>query len=162
MSPGLRVFTTRLLVGVSLATVTVGCYTLKPVHTSSPLLGSEIALDLNDAGRAAMGGAMGPEIAQVEGRLVQNDSSGYVLAVSAVRLLRGGEQVWTGERVTFKSDFVSAVSERKLSRGRTALFTAAGAGAIALIVTRAIIGSGSVDPDKMPGDTLLSIRIPWP
>ena len=57
-----------------------------------PELGREIAMDMNDAGRLAVGTSMGQEIAQVEGRLVSKDSGEYTVAVSMVHLLRGGEQ----------------------------------------------------------------------
>ncbi len=145
-----------------LASIALGCYTLQPIRTTSPILGSEIGLDLNDAGRVALGGTMGPEIGQIEGRLVRMDSSGYLLSVSTVHFLRGGEQVWTGERVSVKTDYVSSVTERKLSKGRTAILSAAGIAAVAIIVTRAIVVSGRSNPDVVPVDTAQTIRIPWP
>ena len=73
----------------------MGCFTLKPV-TGQPLpLGTVVSLSINDAGRAVLSGTMGPEISDIEGRLVQKDSAEYVLAVSLVKLMRGGEQVWS-------------------------------------------------------------------
>lgn len=137
-----------------------GCYTLTPVANIGVPLGTTVALDINDAGRVALGGSMGPEIRQVEGRLVGNANNEYTLAVSGVRFLRGGEQRWNGERVTIRSENVSALSERRLSKGRTAAFAGAGLGVLAFIVTRSVIGNGSVDPDKPPVDSSQSVRIP--
>jgi hypothetical protein len=36
----------------------------------TPAVGEKVAFDVNDAGRVALGGSLGPEIAQIEGRVV--------------------------------------------------------------------------------------------
>lgn len=144
------------MVAVSL----VGCYTLQPTGGTAPLPGRVIGLDINDAGRVALGGLMGPQIAQIEGRLISSDSDAYVVGVSAVRLLRGGEQVWTGETVNIKKQFVSVVYERKLSKTRTVIATAIGAGAIALVGGRSLVGLGTPDDPPEPGDTVAALRRP--
>ena len=136
----------------------VGCYTLRPAMGTQPLLGSQIALDINDAGRAALGGSLGPEVSQIEGRLSQHDSSEYVVAVSMIHLLRGGEQVWSGEKVRVKAEHVSSVYERELSKSRSAVMGALGAGALVYMVTRAIVGSLQGDDAKFPSDTGQSFR----
>ena len=74
---------------------------------------------LTDAGRTALGGSMGPEIIQIEGKLLSTDNSEYVVGVSLVRLLRGGEQVWRGETVRIKTEYVSSLYERRLSASRS-------------------------------------------
>jgi hypothetical protein len=150
------------LLVMAVLVIASGCYSLTPVANIGVPAGATVALDINDAGRVALGGSMGPEIGQVEGRLVQLANNEYTLAVTGVRFLRGGEQAWNGERITIKSEHVTSVQERRLSRGRTALLSGAAVGAIAYIVTRSIIGSGSTDPDKQPIDSSESIRIPNP
>ena len=129
------------------------CYTFIPVASQAPLLGSSVVLDITDAGRASLGGTMGPEIGEIEGRLVSMDASEYTLAVSVVRFLRGGEQTWTGERVRVKNEFVSTVKEKKFSRRRTAVIAGVALGVVAVFVTRAIVGSGSTDIVTPPVDT---------
>jgi len=147
------------LIGIALCG---GCYSLQPIVSPTPLLGSTIAIGLNDAGRLAMGGTMGPAIDEVEGRLVQSDTSGYTLAVSSVRFLRGGEQTWTGERVQFTRAYVSEIKEKRFSRSRTAVMSAVAIGTVAAFVTRAIVGSGQGDQTKAPMDsTAQTMRIPW-
>ena len=141
----------------------MGCYTLQPIKGPAPEPGNVIGLQINDAGRAVLGGSMGPEIDQVEGRLIQRDSSEFVVAVTSLHLLRGGEQVWHGETVHIKSQYVSSLSERRFSAGRSAVMAAAGVGAIALIASRSLIGLGSgSDPGKTPGDTSHTQRRPRP
>ena len=139
-----------------------GCYTLQPTGGPVPEAGSSIALDLNDAGRLALGGSMGPEIAQIEGRLLSKDDDEYRVAVSSLHLLRGGEQAWNGEDVRVRRDYVAAVRERKFSRGRTLALAAAGVGGVAFFVTRSIVGGGIESPPKVPPDSSASQRIPQP
>jgi hypothetical protein len=139
----------------------VGCYTLQPARVITPEIGERVAFDVNDAGRAALGGSMGPEIDQIEGRLLQKDTSQYLVAVSAVRLLRGGEQTWSGEPVRIKSVYVAKTYRRHFATGRTIALGALGAGAVALIVTSSLLGGGD-SVDKLPGDTASARISPRP
>ena len=148
------------LVVVAAVLIATGCYALQPV-TGQPLpLGTVLSLSINDAGRAVLGGTMGPEISSIEGRLIQRDSAEYVLAVAQVSLLRGGEQVWAGERIRIKTEFVNAVSEKRFSRTRTAIVTTAVVGVVALVISQGILGSLSGDNGKTPPDTGVSIKYP--
>lgn len=142
------------LCGINLA----ACYTLRPVQGVDPKVGSRIAFDVNDAGRAALGGTMGPEIAQVEGQLLEKENGSYLLAVSTVRLLRGGEQAWSGEQVRLKQEYLGPAYERRFSAGRTIGFGLIGVGGItAFFVTRSLLTSGSED-DVTPPDTVITRR----
>jgi len=137
----------RPVVIVSLGFLVAGCYTLQPARGSIPRVGTRVAFDVNDAGRVALGGLIGPEIAQIEGRLLNNGTEDYLLAVSTVRLLRGGEQIWSGEQVRIKSEYVGSAYERRFSRGRTMVVGAAVAGGVAaFLIGRSLLGSGSDHP----------------
>lgn len=140
--------------------VSMGCYTLHPIVGQTLPLGSQVALSINDAGRASLGGQMGPEIAVIQGRLLQKDSTEFVLAVAQIELLRGGEQVWSGERIRVKNEFVNSVSERRFSRGKTALVGAATAGVLAIIFSQGILGNLAGSEGKTPPDSGVSSRIP--
>jgi len=146
-----------------LSMLVVGCYTLQPTTSGNPQPGSVIGLDINDAGRVALGGAMGPAIAQIEGRLVQKDTNEYVVGVQVVRLLQGGEQTWHGEVVHINSGYVSSLYERHFSAARSAALAAVGVGAVAAIATRGLAGLGTGDQSgKQPGDTAHTQRRPRP
>lgn len=144
-----------------LGSALVGCYTLQPTRGATPSVGEKAAFDVNDAGRVALGGSLGPEISQIEGRVLGHENGEYLLAVSNIKLLKGGEQVWTGEQVRLKSDYVSTTYERKFSRSRTIAVSAVGAGLFALILTQSIKGGGS-EADKVPGDSANTQLIPIP
>jgi hypothetical protein len=146
-----------LVLGSTLA----GCYTLQPATGATPSVGERVAFDVNDAGRVALGGSLGPEISQIEGRVVGHENGEYVLAVSNIKLLKGGEQVWTGEHVRLKTDYVGTTYQSRFSRPRTIAVSAAGVGLFAFVLTRSLKGSGG-EADKVPGDSAQSQLIPIP
>lgn len=127
-----------------------------------PELGTVVAFDVNDVGRVALGGSMGPEIAQIEGRLLEARNGEYLIAVSAVRLLRGGEQIWSGEQVRIKSEHVGSAYERRFSRGRSIALGAATIGGVtAFLLGRNLVGAGSGNTPVIPGDSGFAQRV-WP
>jgi len=145
--------------GVLAAVLLAGCYELQPVKGPTPAVGTQIAFDVNDVGRVALGGSMGPEIAQIEGRLMEKGSTDYLVAVSAIHMLRGGEQVWSGEPVRIKSEYVASVYEKRLSRGKTIALSAIGVGIAAIIATQSLLGAGTFDQgQKGPSDTVTTTR----
>jgi len=109
-----------------------GCYALQPVRGAAPETGTTMAFDVTDAGRVELATSMGPEIDQIEGRLLNAANGEYVVSVSSVRYLRGGHQAWTGERVGIKKEYVARTYERRFSKGRTLALSAAMAGPGAL------------------------------
>jgi hypothetical protein len=142
------------------ASVGVGCYSLRPTRGVTPAVGERVAFDVNDNGRAALGGSMGPEIGQIEGRLLGNDTATFLVAVSAVRMIRGGEQTWSGEPVRIKSEYVTTAYTRQFATGRTIALGALGVGAVAFIVTRSLLGNGNEDRTT-PIDTATTRISPW-
>lgn len=138
-----------------------GCYVYTPISTGTvPVPGQVVAMDISDAGRVALGGTIGPEISQIEGRVLNNATDEYELSVSMVHLLRGGEQVWQGERVKLRKEFVTRSYEKTLSKGRTAIAGAGGVAVVAWFVTKKIVGSVTGDDAKPPVDPPDSQRRP--
>jgi hypothetical protein len=148
-----------LVVGCLLA---AGCYAMVPVAGTAPPLGARVALLVNDAGRVALGGTVGPEVAELEGRLVDQDSAQLVLSMLAVRPLRGGVQVWSGERLAVSRAHVALLQERHLSKSKSAIVAGAVTAALAAVIRQGILGGGSIDPTVTPPDSAQSVRIPWP
>jgi hypothetical protein len=148
-------FFSAFLLGVG---VLSGCYTLRPA-TAPVAEGTEVAFDVNDAGRVALSTQVGPEVSQLEGRLVSANNGDYVLAVNAVRFVRGDEQIWKGERVRLAKDHVRNSYERRFSPGRTATAAALTAGGVLVFfASRSLLGFGSEQGDDPrppdPGNTL--------
>lgn len=131
------------LIGIAVFSL-AGCYTLKPAGGVPPEVGSKVAFDVNDAGRVALGGSMGPEVAQVEGQLLEMGSADYLLAVSGVRTIRGDQQIWNGEQVRLKPEHVMYTYKRTFSMGRSiGLGVISVGGFAAIIASRSLLGFGS-------------------
>ena len=152
---------TRLGYSLALLPRTVlGCYTYTPLSTS-PQPGAEIALDLNDRGRLGLADSLGPEVGRVEGRLIDRSDSALVVRVSDVIGLRGRRARWSGEPVTLRTDYLSAVAERQFSKQRTAVVVGSAAAAvIAFIATRSLLGSGSQGGQPGGGGGQQTARVP--
>lgn len=142
----------RCLIGFVLSVAAAGCYSLRPAAAGVPEPGSEVAFGINDLGRLALGGSMGPEIDRVDGRLVESSSGEHVVAVSSVHLLRGGVQVWSGERVRIKSEYVQSTYMRHFSTSRTLALGATIGGVTAFVVAGKLLGSGDANK-PVPVDT---------
>lgn len=128
----------------------VGCYTLRPAG-STVREGTRMAFDLNDAGRVAMAERIGPEILQLEGRVLSTENGDYTLAVRTVRYVRGGEQVWAGERVQIAKEHVGSTWERRFNPARTAVLAGITVAAVAaFFVTREFLLGGDEPTDNRP------------
>jgi len=120
-------------------------------------------MDINDAGRIGLGTAMGAEILQIQGRLLAKESDSYLMSVSTVRLVRGGEQIWRGERVLVKPEYVGTTYERRFSRGRTIVLSAVVVATItAVALSTDLLSLGIFTDRRQPGDSLPSFRSPRP
>jgi hypothetical protein len=137
-----------------------GCYTLQPSRQSTPIPGSAIAFDISDQGRVALGGLVGPELAQIEGTFVSMESSEYVMHVTGVRFLRGGEQGWKGETVRLKPEYVNTRYDRRFSTTRTVALSALAVGAVAIVAAKGLAGFTQGDRGSTPGDTSQTVRVP--
>jgi hypothetical protein len=149
--------------------LTTSCYTLHPSAVAVPAPGTRLAFAINDVGRVALGGSMGPELRQVEGNLQAKDGDDYVVSVRGVELLQGGYQAWAGETVRLNSSYVSAIYEKKFSAAKTALAVGGAAVAVSLFVSkdfRSFVDVRGEDPDdtvatrrgRRPGSLTPSMR----
>lgn len=153
-------FALRRRVVAAALLVSTACYSHRPVIGQTLPAGAQIIISINDAGRAALGGQLGPEISDIEGRLISKDSAEYVMAVSQLLLLRGGRQVWSGERIRVKTEFISIVNEKRFSKTRTAMVSGLAVGAVALLFQQGLLGIVSRGNDPPPMDTITTTRIP--
>jgi len=147
-----------------------GCYTYVPVDTTAPApVGTRIAVDITDGGRVGLSERLGSGITRLEGTVLANDSSQYVLSVKQVAQLNGEMSKWSGESVRIDRNFINRVFERQLSRGRTYFATGVAVAAFVLIAkSQGLFGSSDVagspeTPPPGPSQTrvLGQLRIPW-
>jgi len=128
-----------------------GCYTTVPV-ASAPAPGSNVVLDVTDAGRVALAERLGPGVTRIEGQVTDATAEDYGIRITAVSQIDAGRTRWSGEPVRLRREYVVRSQERKLSRGRTALAIGAAAIGLALIaLTRSLVGSGGDQGGGGPG-----------
>lgn len=135
---------------LSLLLCAAGCYSYLPVPTPVPV-GTRVAVDLNDQGRADLRGMIGAEIARVEGALVHNSDTAFVVNVLETRGMRGQQTRWAGETVSLRREYVRQITERRFSRSRTTVGVLGGAaGVLAFILSRQLLGLGGGDISNVP------------
>ena len=106
---------------------------------------TRVAAVLTDVGRVEAGTQIGSQSDRVEGRLLDASDTAYVLAVSAVKPIHGTWVRWTGEQVSLRRNYVATLSERRLSKGKTALFAGGTAlGIFVAMVKLNIFGFGAI------------------
>src|ERR1051325_383421 len=114
------------------------CFSLQPVDRLAPSVGAEVAVDLNDAGRAALAPALGSEVAQVHGHLLRRDGSQDVLAVTSTAFVHGGERTWAGETVHVHTDYASRYYENRVSTKRSLIAGSLILGGLAIAAVEAL------------------------
>lgn len=103
-----------------------GCYKLVPLTTESPSPQTQVVLDFTDVGAERLGGLLGSAVISARGRPVLWSADTIALAMVATKRRSGEEQFWNGERIAIPRGAVARVHERRLDRGRSALFAATG------------------------------------
>ena len=135
-----------------LAGFSAGCYSTVPV-ASTPQPGQVLVMDLTDQGRVTLGPTVGPSVQRIEGLLDSRTDSAYVVKVASVVYLNGTNNRWTNEPLTIQTALVRDVREKRFSRSRTGMLVAGVAAAsVAFIASRGLLGLGTPDRDKGPGD----------
>lgn len=131
-----------------------GCYTYLPRPVSEAAPKAQVSAEITDVGRVALGERVGPEVASMDGEVVQRTDSAILLNVSEVRYLNGTSNQWQGQEVTLRPQDVKSLSQRTYSKQRSMLAVVAIGGlAVLAIATAAITGafSGGQGTDKPGG-----------
>ncbi len=119
-----------------------GCYQYSGYPLDRPVPAMAVQLTLNDRGRVALENNIGPEIMTVDGTVASVTDSTFVLRVTRVTSFDRRSQPWAGEPVTFRTEHVRMIRERRFSVGRTVLFAGSvAASAAAFAATGILIGN---------------------
>jgi hypothetical protein len=153
--PAVNVSVTLLTLGL----VASGCYKYVPVEMEEPAPGSLLRASLTTEGEQAVISRFGPGVREVHGMMLEQQPSELALLVDAVYGRQGTLRV-DAAAVRFRPEHVSALSERRLSVGRSALFGIGLAGVALLLVESLGLAGRQLEPgdDGPPGPQ--QIRIP--
>jgi hypothetical protein len=128
------------IVGILLTVA--GCYAFEPLRSNSTPVGSAVRIALTNDGSLALTPDVGPSVVLLDGRLLADSASTYVLGVSRTVRRDGAETDWRGEKLAIPHGLVSRVSARQFSRARTIAFSALTTGLLAAISEAFAGGSG--------------------
>jgi hypothetical protein len=112
------------IIAAILAVTTVGgsaCYGYYP-PARADLTGREVQVSLTDSGALALAPKIGSGIDAVEGKVLTDTASHFLLSVMGTQRRDGIEITWKGEPVDIPRPLVAGVAERRFSIARTALF----------------------------------------
>lgn len=132
------------------------CYTYVPRDVAGvgaeATSGARVALDVNDAGRAALAPTLAPGITRVEGTLVAARRDTLVLALAGYSQIRRPATRLVGDTLRLWRGHLEGAAERRLSRRRTALVVGAGVAVVAaFLIGRGLSGRG-VPPESRGPD----------
>ena len=149
-----------IMTAVVLVPYLTGCYTYRQGVGSTVPAGAEVSLTITDQGRVGLGERIGAGILRVNGKLVDEPDTAYVVRVESIDFINAGTTHWAGEEIRMPKDYVGSVSTREFSRSKTWLTVGIVVAAAALAIgTVAIVGSGTEgDDSKQPGDGDQSAR----
>ena len=111
------------------------CYQYEPVKQSELAAATPVSVELSARGMTNVSSKIGSNVVTVRGNVTDSSPSSLTIALLAVK--RRGESAmstWSGESITLATDDIDEVKTRRLSRGRTALASAALAAASVGIV----------------------------
>ncbi|MGE5082988.1 MAG: hypothetical protein ACM3ND_08790 [Acidobacteriota bacterium] len=150
---GVNLYRTIASLGIASTVLwTSGCYSYAVRPVSEISQDATVTADINDVGRVALGDRVGPEVMQVEGKVVQRSDSSVRLLVTQVTYLNGNTEAWQGQEVGLRAQDVKLVTQRTFSRSRTALLIGAMAvGLVAAILSLNFLGITSGDPSNDKG-----------
>ena len=119
------------------------CYRAVPVR-AAPRVGTELVLDMTSDATEQLGGFLGRGVVSARGRLVDWAADSVVVSMLATVNTNGEEQLWRRERVAVPRVAIARITERRVSRGRTAVVV--GMAAAVLVAAIGLATSGEDGP----------------
>ncbi|HEX5387575.1 MAG TPA: hypothetical protein VFW66_12785 [Gemmatimonadales bacterium] len=136
-------------------TAAAGCYRYEAVTGPAPVAGQDIRADLSSAGTSQVRTHFGPNVAQVDGKVLDIRSDTLLLAVTAARTQDGFTIEVPSDTVALPRAAVTSVSKRSFALGQSALvggLLAGGAvGAVAILGSSDAGGFSQRPPGPVSG-----------
>jgi len=140
--------------GAGLLAFQSGCHTYLPVQDQVPVMGHEVAIELNDRGRLLVVSQLGESVLRVDGTLVATTDSMVTMRVSRTVQIQGSSTLWAGEAVTIPVVGIRGYRMREFSRGRSAAMAGGVLATLAVVAPfLRIIGGGDGRPSDAGGCT---------
>ena len=102
------------------------CYQYEPVNHAALPAATPVSVELSTRGMTNVSSKIGSNVVTLQGNVTDSSPSSLTIALLAVK--RRGEtamSTWSGESITLATDDIDEVKTKRLSRGRTAVASAA-------------------------------------
>ncbi len=117
---GVSLYQATVALGITATLVSFGgCYKSVPTTFDGLQPNTTIVADVNDVGRVSLGQNAGPEVARLEGKVVQKSDTAARVLVSSIWYLNGTESAWQGQELMLRNLDIKSVTQRSFSRSRT-------------------------------------------
>lgn len=128
-----------------------GCYSYTRA-AAPPQAGTEIEVELTDAGSAELARLVGPNVVSIRGRVNEMSADTVGLAVASVLKRSGTDEYWSREPLAISRTHIASIATRKFSAARTgALALTAIGGALLLRSAIELAVDGGGGKGKLPG-----------
>jgi hypothetical protein len=118
------------------------CYHYVPLAQPEVVTATLVSAELSQLGASEMAAAIGLDIREVRGRVLDADGESITLAMASVTDGRGINTEWKGEPVRFPRRFLAEITQRRFSLGRTILFSGAAFGGA--VAASSVLGGPSL------------------
>jgi hypothetical protein len=99
--------------------LTGGCYTYAEPPATGVSRGQAVRVLLTDAGTAAVAPWVGPRVVSISGRLMSSADSAVTLALTTTEKRNGTDDLWRGEPVLIRREYIESLQRRTFSGSRT-------------------------------------------
>jgi hypothetical protein len=127
----------QLRIALVVCPLLAGCYRYAPMNGVEPVAGNSVQVQLTPDGSRELAPLYGPGIQELEGRVAAVDGDSIKLVLRTARSADGLESYFKGDPVTLPRTAVTAILERKLAVGQTALVGG-------LMVGSAVVGASAL------------------
>lgn len=111
----------RVLHALAAVPLLAGCYKYQPLQSSLPTKGASVQVSLTPDGTERVIRRFGPNIRQLEAKVLEVRQDTLSLAVRVARTPEGIESYFNGDTITLPLAGVSSISNRKFAVGPTML-----------------------------------------
>ncbi len=120
----------------------VACYNQVPVSEAPAAAGEKVTAILTPDGSVQMVPKVGPNVHEVDGRLVVFDMSTVTIALETTVGLDGAQQQWSGDRIAFPRSALEQLTTPKFSKKNTVLLGVATVAGV--VILRGMLGGTSL------------------
>lgn len=152
----------RFVLAGCICLLSAGCYAYRPVDFDEVRVDSEVRVRLTARQFDELNGVLPSESRVIEGRVLEENGSSYLMLVPILAELRGARIETIHQRLDISRSGIVEIEIREMDRLRTGIAIGAGAAVLGYVAWRTLRDPalGDRDPPGGPND-FVGFRIPF-